>query len=73
MARTIGSASGEVLEHLGINLGLPSEYRIVTPRPLAGEPAKAERRYAHGIPRWCQYFTFFLPIKSHILNGNGVW
>ena len=59
MARTIGSVSGEDLEHLGINLGLPSEYRIVTPRPLAGEPAKAERRYAHGIPRWCQYFTFF--------------
>ena len=56
MARAIGSVSGEVPVHPGIKLCLLSEYCILAPRPLAGEPAKAERRYAHGIPRQARFF-----------------
>lgn len=67
MERTIGSVSGEVPEHPGINPVLLLEYYIVTPpRPLAGEPAKAERRYAHGIPRWSHSFkNMFLPLPLY--------
>ena len=55
MVRTIGSACGEDPVCPGICTYMwcqsTVKYCALTFRPLAGEPAKAERRYAHGIPR----------------------